>query len=201
MGEQLNNVRGAKTKSRLVAAVLGEMSTHGLGGHSLRALAASVGTTHRVLIYHFGSKQGLLAAVVQAMDVGQRQLLAEVLDSGDPDAHQRLRQLWTKTTDQAAAFGPFFFEIAALAMRNRSIAQSLRHHMVDFWLENLTEVFIREGVDPRRARAAARLGLAAGRGLLFDLLLTGDTVEVEEAMDLLVELLSSRPGQSFSTGA
>src|SRR5215210_24041 len=38
--------------------------THGLIGLSLRPLAAELGTSDRMLIYHFGSKDELVAAVL-----------------------------------------------------------------------------------------------------------------------------------------
>ena len=43
-------------------------------------------------------------------------------------------------------------------------------------------------MSPRRARAAARLGVAMTRGLLLDLLATEDRAGVDDAMELFIEL-------------
>ena len=40
---------------------------HGLIGLSLRPLAAELGTSDRMLLYHFGSKDGLLVAVLESI--------------------------------------------------------------------------------------------------------------------------------------
>ena len=37
----------------------------GLGDLSLRKIAGAIGTSHRMLLYHFGSKNGLLLEVVR----------------------------------------------------------------------------------------------------------------------------------------
>ena len=54
-------------KARLLAAAMEYVAEHGVGDLSLRAIAAAIGTSHRMLIYHFGSKEGLLIAVIHAV--------------------------------------------------------------------------------------------------------------------------------------
>ena len=54
---------------------------HGVGDTSLRTLAAGVGTSHRMLLYHFRLSRGLLAAVVESVELTERsssRLLAQV---------------------------------------------------------------------------------------------------------------------------
>ena len=65
-------------RERLLAAVLGYVTEHGFSDLSLREVAAAIGTSHRMLIYHFGSREGLLVAVVQAVEAAQRGFLAEL---------------------------------------------------------------------------------------------------------------------------
>ena len=47
-----------------IGHVVDHFVTDGLGDLSLRKIAAAVGTSHRMLLYHFGSKNGLLLEVV-----------------------------------------------------------------------------------------------------------------------------------------
>jgi hypothetical protein len=49
-------------------------------------------------------------------------------------------------------------------------------------------IYVQRGMSPRRARAAARLGVATTRGLLLDLLATEDRAGVDDAMELFIEL-------------
>jgi AcrR family transcriptional regulator len=44
----------------------------GIADLSLRQLAAAIGTSHRMLLYHFGSREGLLAAVTRAVEEQQQ---------------------------------------------------------------------------------------------------------------------------------
>ena len=59
-------------RDALLARCVTWFADHGVGDTSLRTLADGVGTSHRMLIYHFGSREGLLAAVVEAVEQGER---------------------------------------------------------------------------------------------------------------------------------
>ena len=64
-------------KERLLDAVVESALTDGIADKSLRAIAAAAGTSHRMLIHHFGSKEGLLVEVIRAVEARQRDLFAE----------------------------------------------------------------------------------------------------------------------------
>ncbi|MDG4647940.1 TetR/AcrR family transcriptional regulator [Roseibacterium sp. SDUM158017] len=49
----------------LLDAMADHVLTHGLNTASLRPLARTAGTSDRMLVYHFGSKEGLVAALLQ----------------------------------------------------------------------------------------------------------------------------------------
>jgi len=53
--------RPAPDRMALLDGLADHVLRHGLAGASLRPLAASVGTSDRMLIYHFGSKEALMA--------------------------------------------------------------------------------------------------------------------------------------------
>ena len=61
-------------------------------------------------------------------------------------------------------------------------AAELRERLVTTWLDALAAMWRSRGVPARRARDQARLDLAVARGLLHDLLLTGDRARVDAAM-------------------
>ena len=63
-------------RDRLLGAAIAYFAAHGIGDTSLRGLAEAIGTSHRMLIYHFGSRDGLLAAVVDRVEQAQRDALA-----------------------------------------------------------------------------------------------------------------------------
>ena len=51
-------------RDALLAACTDHVLAEGLIGLSLRPLAKAVGTSDRMLIYHFGSRAGLVAAII-----------------------------------------------------------------------------------------------------------------------------------------
>ncbi len=189
--------RGALTGDRsardqLLAAAVVLASRGGIGHLSLRRLAADLGTSHRMLIYHFGSKDGLIAAVVDVVEAQQRAALEILLaDDGLPPQEQATR-FWNRVVEAAGTFGPLFFELTGQALQGRPHTTRLLDGLVDDWLPPLTELYERQGISPAMAPIHARLGLAAARGLLLDLLVTGDRAGVQRANELLVEMVATQ---------
>jgi len=152
----------------------------GVGDTSLRGVAAGIGTSHRMLIHHFGSRDGLLTAVVAAVEADQRRLLAELSDVEDPETAGW--EFWRSVCDAALVYGPLLYELSAHAMQHRPHAESLRASLIGDWIGPLALLWERTGVAPAEAQERARLDLAVARGLLQDLLLTGDRTAVDRAM-------------------
>ena len=177
------------SRDSLLADAVDHFARNGIGDASLRSIATSIGTSHRMLIYHFGSREGLLAEVVRTVEQQQRDLLAEVLATDLPVAEQN-ELFWRRVTEAALIYGPLFFELSAHAMQDLPHTESLKADLINVWLPPLIELCLRAGLPTDEAPAYARLGLAASRGLLFDLLLTGDRVGVDEASALLNRLFS-----------
>jgi AcrR family transcriptional regulator len=138
-----------------------------------------------MLIYHFGSKEGLLAEVVRAVEERQRAAFAE-LDL-DITLGEIARRFWRRLTDPALwPHERLFFELYGQALQGRPGTTALLDGVVDAWLDPLAESMRRRGVPGHTARADARLGLAVARGLLLDLLATGDREGVDEAMERFI---------------
>src|SRR5260221_8377801 len=67
-------MRTSQARERLLPAAVRHALDAGIADLSLRELAEAIGTSHRMLIYHFGSREGLLVAVAQAVERTQREL-------------------------------------------------------------------------------------------------------------------------------
>src|SRR5258705_5264101 len=65
-------------RQELLDAVVKECAANGIGDRSLRDVAAAVGTSHRMLLHHFGSRNELLLAIVDEVERRQRALLHEL---------------------------------------------------------------------------------------------------------------------------
>ena len=178
------NADGPGPRDRLLAATVAHVARHGLADLRLRALADAIGTSHRMLLYHFGSKEGLLAAVVASVEASQRAIFTELADdAGSPDTV--VRRFWRGLTDPSVAeHERLFFEVVAQALQGRPGTQGLRETLVEPWLEAITGATAgSQEWSPQVARARARLGLAVTRGLLLDLLATRDLDGVDAAME------------------
>ncbi len=54
----------AETRERILHAALGSIASRGYEGTSLDSLGAAIGVTKQTILHHFGSKDGLLGAIV-----------------------------------------------------------------------------------------------------------------------------------------
>lgn len=180
-------------RDALLERCIAHLETAGFSDLSLREIAAAIGTSHRMLHYHFGSRDGLLVAVVQAMEDRQRAALAD-LESRTDDLAELTRTFWRRLSDPALAPAErLFFEVYAHAVNGRPWAAAFRESVVSATLAPLVELLVRHGVDPDEAARRARLGLAVTRGLLLDLLATGDKAGVDAAAELFAELVAATP--------
>jgi AcrR family transcriptional regulator len=179
-------------RDRLLAAAVEYAAEHGISDLSLRSLAAGLGTSHRMLIHHFGSKQGLLAAVVTEVERRQREALIDLELDPDAPLDETARVFWRRFADPALwPYERLFFELYAQALQGRVHALALTEDLLEPWIGPAAALYEQRGMSARRARATARLGVAVTRGLLLDLLASGDRAGVDDAMELFIELSSS----------
>lgn len=179
-------------REELLGRVVAHLSEHGVGNTSLRGLAERVGTSHPMLLYHFGSREGLLTAVVETTWARQPEELAALL-TDETDPLQAARALWHRLADEAAVWGPLLFECAAAAMQGGAWASRLRD-WVEAWNQVLTEVFVRAGHRPEDAARTARTALALARGALFELCFTGDRAAADELIDTFLSSAAELDG-------
>jgi AcrR family transcriptional regulator len=178
----------SEPRAKLLAAAVDHVLAHGLSDLSLRELAAAIGTSHRMLIYHFGSKEGLIVAVIQTVEEAQRSAFAE-LETGSLSIADAMRAMWRRFTDPA--LGPherLFFEIYGQALQGRPGAVDLLDGIIESWVEPTARHAIARGADPAVARTDARLGVAVTRGLLLDWLATGDRDGVDQAFERFIAM-------------
>jgi AcrR family transcriptional regulator len=176
-------------RDRLLERAIDYVVDHGLTDLSLRALAAALGTSHRMLIHHFGSREGLWAAIVREVERRQLALLADVMPDPSLGYADALRAWWKHISDPALWPNErLFFELYGQALQDRPGAREMLDGIIDNWLGPATEMGVAMGVDRPTAEASARLGIAVTRGLLLDLLATGEREKVDAAMEHWIEL-------------
>jgi AcrR family transcriptional regulator len=177
------------TKQQLLDAAIDWVAAHGIGELSMRQLAAALGTSHRMLIFHFGSKEKLWIEIVRTVEEREREQLAALLPDPDKPIGEAMWTFWKHISDPSLwANERLFFELYGQALQGRPHTVEFLDGIVDAWIEPVVEASIARGVPEPLARAQARLGVAVTRGLLLDLLATGDAKAVDQAMAAFIEL-------------
>jgi AcrR family transcriptional regulator len=177
-------VAPGEARQKLLDAAIDHVAGHGLTDLSLRRLAAELGTSHRMLSHHFGSKEGLWVAIVREVERRQVAAMDELIPDPSASFEDTMRAWWRHISDPS--LGPnerLFFEVYGQALQGRSPTSGLLDGIVESWVGPAAEKAESMGMPPGEARAFARLGLAVTRGLLLDLLATGDREGVDAAME------------------
>ncbi len=186
----------SQARDRLLHAAVEHALDRGIVDLSLREIAAAIGTSHRMLIYHFGSREGLLVAVVREVERRERESLGMA-----PLSVADARRRWDHLADPSLrAQERLFFELYAHALLGRPGTEGFLEEAVDGWISPLKELMIGAEIDEEDAQVLARLGLAVTRGLLLDLLATGDTAGTTRAFDRFTRLLDQSSGHDISRG-
>lgn len=184
----------AEARDALLAKVLAYYAEHGVRDTSLRTLAAAIGSSQRMLHYHFGSREDVLAAVIDAVAGSQADQIAALFDDAE-DPVDAGRRNWAATVDGAQMYGALWFELATHAMRGKPYAARLGEVMVEAQLREFTRIYAAL-TDPDRAERLARLTLAVGQGLIFDLLIDRDSSAADAAVELFSEMVERELGRS-----
>ena len=184
-------------QERLLEAVIEHFTTEGLGDQSLRHIAEAVGSSHRMLLYHFGSRDGLLLAVAQAVEARTQGELVSTVRHAGWATEDLIRHVWAYVADPA--LGPFerlFFALYGRALQGEAALRPLLEGDVARWLDLNVAAAREAGIDiaPEAIRVHARLGLAVVRGLLLDLLATGERDEVGAALEVFAARYAGADG-------
>jgi len=182
--------RGTDSRRKLLDAAIAHIANRGISDLSLRELAAAIGTSHRMLIHHFGGREGLWVAVVREVEARQRAGLGDVVPDPGASLGEAMRAWWRHISDPSLWPNErLFFEIYGQALQGRPGTTELLDGIVDAWLEPAATALEAYGIAD--GRPVARLGVAVTRGLLLDLLATGARAEVDAAMDAYIALLEA----------
>ena len=185
--------RSTETRERLLEATLAYAAENGITDVSFRELARALGTTHRMLGYHFGSKEGLLVAVVQRVEERQRTALTALLGDDSLGVEEQIDRMSEVLGDPAQVPNErLLLELYGQAVQGRHPAVELFPRIVTAWIDPLRDLAGRLGFPEEDRDAVAHLMLAVSRGLLLDYLATGDVAAAERAAGLFRRLLSGR---------
>lgn len=181
-------------KAELLEAAYAYALENGIADVSLRPLAAAVGSSPRVLLYLFGSKDELIQALLARARVGELEVLEGLRrNRPDLDVAGAATQLWTWLSDPRRR-GLLVLWVEGYA---RSLVDpggpwgDFARRTVDDWLQLLAAFQPRTFRRTKAASAQRTAALSLLRGALLDLLATGDQERVGAALRGQLSTLSS----------
>ena len=185
-------------RAELLDAVVDYAVEHGFSGLSWRPLAAALGVSPTTLVHHFGTKEQMLVAILGRL---RERIVAASSDrlGEQPDLATAARAAWTQTSDprRRPEFRLFFAVYGRALQAPQQFAEFLDRVVAD-WMGALVDA---QGpdTDPATATRAATLVIATIRGLLLDLLATGDRDRIEDAAEAFLAALEHKarpPGRT-----
>ena len=177
----------------LLEHIVNYVMANGLSDLSLRPLAQAVGTSPRVLLYYFASKEELIAAVMDGARERQRAIFGTLPRNAATYA-DTVRAAWNVMS--APPHEPvfrLFFEVYGLALQDPKRFPGFLTRAVEDWLDYLEPSALRDGHTAADARAIATVLLAGYRGFLLDLCATRDRKRISRAVDLWIAALDGIP--------
>ena len=114
------NTRYMETREYLLRRCLAYFLKHGIANLSLRPLAAALGTSPRMLLHYFGSKEALIVAVMQQAQARLQSIFQTLLSVSQSRPKQGLMQaFWNILSNRAnRPIVRLLFEIQILAIQN-----------------------------------------------------------------------------------
>jgi AcrR family transcriptional regulator len=180
----------SERRDELIEKALEYFLEHGLAGLSLRPLAESIGTSARLLVYHFGSKDGLVTAVMGEVQArAQKSFATAAARHATEGAKSLMHGYWTWLTHPSNLRSMrLVFEVQALALQNPAEYAHYLEGTSSSWLE-LIEVALPPS---KKNRVIATLCAGVMDGLFIEYLSTGDRRRTTKALDLFTQMMQVR---------
>jgi AcrR family transcriptional regulator len=180
---------GSPRRAELLERTLQYAARTNLSELSLRPLAAEIGSSPRVLIYLFGSKDGLLREVLAASRERQLAVVHRAMEESAGPA-EVLGRLWAWMCEpEHAPIARLFFESYSRSLGGGEPWTTFAVDSVRDWEPPLRRILTAPGItESAPTDAEVTLTLSVLRGLLLDLLATGEAERIDLAWRRFVRL-------------
>ncbi len=182
--------RAPARRAALAEAATDYALEHGLIGLSLRPLAAAIGTSDRMLLYHFADKDDLVATVLRVSTDRSVEEIRALSPAADVPGF--VVGFWdASTSGQLERCQRLYVEAAALGLLGQEPYASVVREANDRWTAALESRVVEAGCPPAAARRVVVLLDAAFMGLQLDLPLDRGNPDQRRAVLDLAEGLAA----------
>jgi AcrR family transcriptional regulator len=173
-------------KEILTDELVAYLLEHGLSDLSLRPLADALGTSARLLIYHFESKEGLLTEVLDTMQTRLRMSFGGMIERRAGQLGRPLKLFWDwAIADENYPYLKLLYELQILAVQN----PAAYGHYLQRNTSNWSELIATALPEAERTPAMVTLLGAVFDGLFLELMSTGDRKRTTQAVQQFIQLV------------
>jgi len=186
-------------RAELLDKIVDVMLESGVAELSLRPLADQVGASARLLIYHFETKESLIADALAAVRLRVGRAVKEHAARENPDTlAAALLMFWNwATAEPNQRYFRLLFEVDGLSMFDRlRFSEQTRHDGAKVWISLIDSAAARLGQDDDPFTGRSTLIMGALNGLLQDYLSTGDRARTTAALNQLMDLIDGERSQN-----
>lgn len=176
-------------KSQLADAALNYLLERGMTQLSLRPLAAHLGTSPRMLMFYFKSKEGLLQDLLEEL---QRRMLASFREMARSGAGTKpaplLKRFWEWATEKNFPYVRLLYELHIIAAQNPAEFGGYLKKISAEW-QATTLNFLSASI---RTEPMATVCIAVFDGLFIELMSTGERARLTRALDHFISMARRR---------
>jgi len=176
-------------RERILEAAIEVLKSEGYAGLTIAKVAATAGESKPLVVYHYGSKQGLVEASGRAV---AELITAEALDAvaGARTVEEIIRGVAAGVDDlleQDERLARLYFYLAAVSVVEPEVRRTITD-VNEGWLAVIINLLKHadDGPPPSQVRAMAVMINACNQGLVLERIERGPTPEWERARELFV---------------
>jgi AcrR family transcriptional regulator len=176
-------------RERILDAAIEVLKSDGFAGLTIAKVATAAGESKPLVVYHYGSKQGLVQAAGRAIaEMITDEVLAAVDGAGTVEAVIRGVDTGVeRVLDRDERVARLYFDLAAVSVVDPAIRQTIAE-VNEQWrvvlIQLLTEAS--DGVPAGRARVLALMVIAGAQGMTLERIERGPTAERKRARELFI---------------
>lgn len=181
-------------REELLDQVTDHVLSQGLIGLTLRPVAAAIGTSDRMLVYHFGTRDALVAAVLAR--ASERSVDAVAALTAAPSVRSAVNRLWVAYGEEPLnSCLDVYVQAAATGLFGSEPYLSEARASNERWAAALRDYLVRSGAPARRAARLVTLVDSALYGFHLDLA-TDRPDELARGVDDLAQAAQALAGRA-----